>query len=96
MAHYYIHIDNGMGFVADDTGQEFPDFEAARLYAIRSGAEIIGEELVGQAQRVALTLYIEDADHVPLATLPIHAAIDCRSPPDDGLEGDIGTVPLYP
>lgn len=106
MAQYYIHIDNGVGFLSDEKGQDFVDFEAARLYAIRSGAEIIGDELRGQAQTVTLTLYIEDANHAPLATLPMQASMECRTRPDPRvpdprssdprLEGDIAKVPLYP
>ncbi len=103
MAQYYIHIDNGVGFLTDETGQDFVDFDAARQYAIRSGAEIISEELSNQSQSVTLTLYIEDDQHAPLATLPMRASMECQSStenqsstesgrPDDGLS----TVPYYP
>jgi hypothetical protein len=72
---FYIHVKNGVGYLADDEGDDFVDQAAAERAAIHAGADIIADEIRAGAQSVELTLYIEDADHIQVAELPVKASI---------------------
>jgi len=75
MARYYIHLDNGSGCQEDESGADYASDGAARERAINAGAAIIAEELnAGQAE-VALTLFVENADHGRIFTIPMSAAV---------------------
>jgi hypothetical protein len=75
MAHYYIHLDNGCGYLEDEIGADYANAGAARERAINAGAAIIADELNAGQATVALTLFVEDADHGRIFTIPMSAAV---------------------
>lgn len=75
VALFYIHLENGDGYMADEIGHECPDEAAARREAVCAGADIIADELKHGCATVTVTLFIENADHVPLMQLPMSAMI---------------------
>lgn len=74
MARFFIHVDNGHGFIRDTDGIEFADLDAARRDAIRSGANIVAEELNAGCEAVYLTLYIDDHRGNRLMAIPVQAS----------------------
>lgn len=46
MPRYYFHVREGSVLNRDTEGQELPDAEAARLEAISSSREMLGEKLL--------------------------------------------------
>src|SRR4051812_9685867 len=64
MARFYIHLENGEGFLEDEVGRECADQEAARREAVCAGADIIADELKHGCSSVHVTLFIEDDHHV--------------------------------
>ena len=75
MARFYIHLENGGGFLTDEVGRECADQEAARKEAVCAGADIIADELKHGFNSVQVTLFIEDEHHVPLMRVPMSAMI---------------------
>jgi hypothetical protein len=75
MARFYIHLENGDGFLPDEFGRECADEEAARKEAVCTGADIIADELKQGCSSVQVTLFIEDEDHLPLMQVPMSANI---------------------
>lgn len=75
MARFYIHLENGDGFLPDDVGRELSGPESALREAVCAGADIIADELKHGCSAVRLTLYIEDANHVRLMEVPMTASI---------------------
>ena len=75
MARFYIHLENGEGFVADEVGRECVDQEAARKEAVCAGADIIADELKHGFCSVHVTLFIENEDHLPVMRVPMSATI---------------------
>ncbi|WP_116090697.1 DUF6894 family protein [Sphingomonas crusticola] len=75
MPRFYIHLENGEGFLADEVGRECVDQEAARKEAVCAGADIIADELKHGCSTVHVTLFIEDQDHVRVMQLPMSATI---------------------
>jgi hypothetical protein len=75
MARFYIHLQNGDGFTADEVGRECSDQEAARHEAVCAGADIIADELKHGCSTVHVTLFVEDQDHVRLMQVPMSATI---------------------
>ena len=75
MALFYIHLQNGHGFIADEVGRDCPTEEAARKEAICAGADIMADELKHGCSTVRLTLFVEDHNHVPLMQLAMSSTI---------------------
>ncbi len=75
MARFYIHLENGEGFLADEVGRECADQEAARKEAVCAGADIIADELKHGFSSVQVTLFIENEDHVRVMQVPMSATI---------------------
>jgi hypothetical protein len=75
MARFYIHLENGDGFLADDVGCECADQDAARVEAVCAGADIIADELKQGCSSVQVTLFIENEDHLPVMRVPMSATI---------------------
>jgi len=80
MPTFFMHLKNAHGFQRDDEGADFADLDAARTQAIRTGADILAEEIKGGCQTVRLTFYIDDADQRRLATVPMTASIGHTAP----------------
>lgn len=76
MPTYFMHLKNGHGFQRDDEGADFTDLDAARTQAIRTGADILAEEIKGGCQSVRLTFYIDDANQRRLTKIPMTASIE--------------------
>lgn len=75
MALFYIHLENGHGYIADEIGRECLNEEAARKEAVCAGADIIADELKQGCSTVSVTLFVENADHVRLMRVPMSATI---------------------
>ena len=78
MAHFYLHIHNGGGYVEDPEGQDLPDLEAARLAAIDGVRSVLSEEM--RQGRVDLSGMIEiaDGDGKILLILPFCDAVELK------------------
>lgn len=72
---FFTHVRNGIGYLADEEGKDFPDLESAEHAAILAAAEIVADEIKSGCRWVEITLFIENADHVQVAELPIRASV---------------------
>ena len=76
MPRYYFHICNGSGFVEDEEGQELPDLEAARAFAVRSARSIMSSDVQRGMLDLSSFIEIEDPLHQLVHTLGFEEAID--------------------
>ena len=76
MPRYYFHICNGSGFVEDEDGQELPDLEAARAFAVRSARSIMASDVQRGMLDLSSFIEIEDPQHQLVHTLGFEEAID--------------------
>ena len=76
MPRYYFHICNGSGFVEDEEGQELPDLEAARAFAVRSARSIMASDVQRGMLDLSSFIEIEDPLHQLVHTLGFEEAID--------------------
>lgn len=60
MAHYFLHVRNGIGFTRDEEGEDFADLAAARARAAESVRSIVSEE--AKTGRIDLRGEIEIVD----------------------------------
>lgn len=80
MARYYIHIENGVGFIKDEVGADYADDSVARERAVTAGADIIADELRAGCGAVRVTLFVEDAEHRNIMTIPMSADVGTGAP----------------
>jgi len=76
MPRYYFHICNGSGFVEDEEGQELPDLEAARAFAVRSARSIMASDVQRGMLDLSSFIEIEDPQHQLVHTLGFEEAVD--------------------
>jgi len=75
MPQFFIHVENGFGFMEDQEGLQCPSLGHAKIAAINAAADLIADELKGGKAQVRATFYIEDEQHRPVLNLPVVATI---------------------
>jgi hypothetical protein len=76
MPRFYFHVCNGTGLVEDEEGQELPDFDSARLSAIRSARDIMAADVQRGMLDLSSFIEIEDSGHQLVYTLGFQEAVD--------------------
>jgi hypothetical protein len=78
MAHFYLHIRNGSGYVEDLEGQELPDLAAARVQAVEGIRSVLSEEARQGELDLRGSIEIADSDGNILLILPFKDAVHLR------------------
>ena len=78
MAHFYLHIRNGSGYVEDLEGQELPDLAAARVQAVEGVRSVLSEEARHGELDLRGSIEIADGDGNILLILPFKDAVHLR------------------
>ena len=93
MSRFYFHVCNGTGFVQDEEGQEFPDLEAARAFAIRNARSIMASDVQRGMLDLSSFIEIEDAEKQLVHTLGFEDAIDLAQRHKGDSCGSPGSTP---
>lgn len=78
MTRYYLHINNGGGYVEDTEGQELDDLDAARAAAIEGVRSLLSEEAIQGQLDLSGRIEIADGDGNILLILPFSDAVQLR------------------
>jgi hypothetical protein len=81
MARYFFHLRDGDTLLPDDTeGEELPDLEAVRVYAIESARDLLSEAaLGGKAASLHQQIEVVDASGRTVLTMPVGNATGTES-----------------
>ena len=85
MGRLYLHVYNGMGFVRDEEGEEFPSLEAARRRAIEGIRSIISDEAKHGSIDLRGRIEITEATGEARIVLPFREAFELHLN-EEGLE----------
>jgi hypothetical protein len=85
MPRYFMHVCNGMGFVADEEGREFADEETARQEAIRGLRDLMAGEMKEGQLNQASFIEIVDAHGDLVSIVSFQDAVNVvNGPEQDG------------
>lgn len=81
MARYFFHLRDGDKLLPDDTeGEELPDLEAVRVYAIESARDLLSEAAFsGKAASLHQQIEVVDASGRTVLTMPVGNATGTES-----------------
>ncbi len=75
MAHYYLHIRNGVEFTEDPEGADFPDLEAARTEAVGAARELMSEAILKGLLLLSHNVDIADEAGRVVLSVPFREAV---------------------
>ena len=78
MARFFLHINNGGGYVEDPEGQELADLDEAYRKAIDGVRSLLSEEARHGQLDLSGTIEIADGNGNILLVVPFREAVDLR------------------
>jgi len=76
---YYMHINNGGGFVEDEEGRDLADDKTARSEAIAAARDVMAGDLRDGHIDLTSSIQVENEAHQPLFTIVFADAVAIRS-----------------
>ena len=74
MALYFFHLCDGSDHLLDSEGQELPDLDAAKAFALLCARDALSHEMRGGILNLRVRLDVADAAGAVVHTLPLEEA----------------------
>ncbi|HEY1124690.1 MAG TPA: hypothetical protein VGE65_03585 [Sphingobium sp.] len=75
MPHFYFHLCNGSGFVEDDSGQDCPTVNDARIAAVAKLRRALADDVHAGNINVAAFIEIENENRAHIETIHFADAV---------------------
>ena len=80
MAFYFFHLCDGSDHVLDVEGQELPDLDAAKAFALLCARDTLSHEMKNGLLNLRVRLDVADAVGAVVHTLPFEGAFKVIQP----------------
>jgi len=81
MPQFFFHVVNDVSTLMDEEGKDLENLAAACRYARTIIGGIIADEIGGRANVFHLTVMVDDAEHVRVATIKaVTSVVESKSP----------------